>query len=133
MRNNPPTDDTAVYDCHDPEFSATGDMLVWRDDDGRFHTSIIYQPSRCAAEWDLGRDHPAIAPATSRYTPQLRAIGSRFGCYSYLLVQDRSRGQTRVPYIGAMGRRVTVSSLDDEGDARDPFPAYITARPAPAA
>jgi hypothetical protein len=121
---NAPTDNTAVSDCHDPEFAATDQELLWRDDQGRHHTSIIYQPSRAAVNWDLGEDHPAVTG------PQpLRCLGSRYGSYCFVSIRDRSRGETPVPYFGGYGRRVTVEVVEFEPFAACVIRGHIRTRP----
>ena len=126
-RTSSPTDNTAICDCHDPEFAATDQELLWRDDQGGCHHSIIYQPSRVAVGWDLGEDHPVVNSIARGCV--LRAIGSRFGCFSYVVVQDRSRVDTPVPYYGGRGRRVQVSTLDTDGKEDQVFAAHVRTRP----
>ena len=91
------TDTTWDTNHGDENFTATGSRLAWRID-GQVNGSQLNDAAADAKRWD---DAPADA----------QAVGSRFGCFGYVVIKVTGRGDTWVPQTGktVLGMKAKVT------------------------
>jgi len=99
------TDTTWDTNHGDENFKANGYRLAWRVD-GEIRWSQLYNAAPEAKAWDG-------APADSQ------AIGSIFGCFSYVLLKTTGRAPTWVPHtskrvLGVKAKVTFSAGTEDE-------------------
>ena len=86
--------DTTHTDAKNPHFVNTGLRIFWKA--GELRGSILYRPNTHVARWD-------------GVSIESLAVGSRYGCYSYVLVSVTGRKVTEIPGTGLPGVRCAVT------------------------
>jgi hypothetical protein len=98
--------DTLIFADHgDPNFPSVNKRLAWRFD-GEIKWSHLYNPTTDAKAWDN-------APSNAH------AIGSRYGCFGYVVIRETGRKTVFVPRTqkAALGVKAKVtfdSGTEDE-------------------